>query len=127
MNSVEKTSESSYAQNKLKDVLKSLRNDVRVLIIYTYWLSLEQVSLILKDENMEREYAYILASDNSFHKKKAKYFQNLLIFTVVLPNLNEEVLVVDFDDPMFKGMANSSADIVSSTYAGKHLFANLKK
>ena len=66
MITVEITKDSKYGQKWLKDILKSVKNGVRVLIIYIYWLSLETVSLILKEENVEREYVFIFTSDNTF-------------------------------------------------------------
>ena len=77
MITVEITKDSKYGQKWLKDILKSVKNGVRVLIIYIYWLSLETVSLILKEENVEREYVFIFTSDNTSDKKKNKLLLKL--------------------------------------------------
>ena len=127
--SVDNSKNSKYDPNNLKTVLRSIKEEVRVLIIYTYGLLLEEISFVSKSENMEKGYVFIVASDIAFNTKNTKYYPNWLTATVVLPDLNEEDLDIDFDDPLFKRMTSfsSSQDEDGFFYAGEYLFSHSNK
>ena len=78
---------------------------------------------------MEKRYVLIVASDMAFNTKNTKYYPNWLTATVVLPDLNEEDLDIDFNNPLFKGMASfsSSQDEDGFSHAGEYFFSPSKK
>ena len=105
----------------LKNAVKSIKNRVRVLIIYTSWLPLEKLLLLLRKGNMEEGYVFILNSDHTLVAEHAKDFQNWLIIRTSTPDLNEQVLDADFNDPLFRGMMSNPDKGVISSYAGKYI------
>ena len=122
MISFEKSRDAEDAQNNLKEIMKSIKNEVRVLIIYTFSPGLEKVSNISKEENMEKGYVFIVATETIYDPKIARAYQNWLMFTLFMPTLNEEALASDFDDPIFGGIIKSSSNQDKgkfSSYAGK--------
>ena len=127
--SVANNTNSKYGQNNMKNVLKSIKEEVRVLIIYAYGFALEEMSLLSKGENMEKEYVFIVVSDNAFNKKNAKYYPNWLTLTIAMPHFDEEDLVLDFNDPLFNGMTNSSSSPGEEgfSFAGKYFFSHSMK
>ena len=128
INSVKKSRCGSDTQNSLKRIMKSIKEEVRVLIIYTYGVMLKEMSLHLKEENMEKGYVFVVVSDNALNTKNAKYYLNWLTLTVFVPYLDEEEFVVDFNEPLFKGMPHSSSnqDGEGFSYAGEYQFSNSK-
>ena len=127
--SVANNTNSKYGQNNMKNVLKSIKEEVRVLIIYAYGFALEEMSLLSKGENMEKEYVFIVVSDNAFNTKNAKYYPNWLTLTIAMPHFDEEDLVLDFNDPLFNGMTNSSSSPGEEgfSFAGKYFFSHSMK
>ena len=110
--------------DNLKKVMKSIKEEVRVLIIYSYGLTLEEMSLLVKNESMEKGYVFIVASDNAFNSRTAKDYLSWLTLTVALPDWNKEEIILDFNDPSFKEMNNSSSnrDEELFSFAGKYYF-----
>ena len=130
MISFERSRDTNDAQNYLKDIMKSIKNEVRVLIIYTFTSALEKLSIISKEENIEKGYVFIAASESIVVPKNLKPYQNWLMLKLFMPNSNEEVTAVDFDDPLFRETVNSASNPDKkgfSSYAGKYLFLYSKK
>ena len=128
MISAENHRDDSYDPSNLKNLIKSIKNEVRVLIIYSSGLQLEEISLILKAEKMEEGYVCIAASDGAFKTKDTQNYPNWLTVSFIMPDLNEEELVLDFNDPLFKGMNNSfsSQDEDGFSFAGEYFCFHLK-
>ena len=129
INSVKNSRQSSNCKKNLKNIMNSIKENARVLIIYMYGLVLEEMSLLSKENSMEKGYVFIVASDRAFNMKTAKNYWNWVTITIALPNLNEDDVAVDLTDPLFGVEINSSSsqDEEEFSFAGKCLFSQSNK
>ena len=89
--------------------MTSIKDEVRILIVFSYGLMLEEMARICKDERMEKGYVFIAADNFAFNAQNAKNYSNWLTFTVFVPKFNEVSKVADLNFLIFNGMIGSFA------------------
>ena len=88
--------------------MTSIKDEVRILIVFSYGSRLEEMVRISKDKCMEKGYVFIAADNYAFNAQNAKNYPNWLTFTVFVPKSNGVSNATDLNFPIFNGMIHSS-------------------
>ena len=94
--------------NNVENIMNSIKDEVRILIVFVYGLMLEEMARIFKDERMEKGYVFIAADNYALGVQNAKNYPNWMTFTVFAPKFNEVSNTAGTDCAIFKGMICSS-------------------
>ena len=94
--------------NNLESIITLIKDEVRILIVFSYGSRLEEMARISKDKCMEKGYVFIAADNYALGVQNAKNYPNWMTFTVFAPKFNEVSNTAGTDCAIFKGMICSS-------------------
>ena len=98
--------DTDYVSNSLENLIKTIKNEVRILILFTYGLILEKIAQMSKKENIANGYVFIAASNFALGAQNTKSYHNWLTLTIFMPQFNIVNSDADLDDPLFEGITN---------------------
>ena len=100
-------SNNDRVSNNLENVMKSVKDRARILIIFSYGLRLTVLARVSKDNYMEKGYVFLAAYNFAFGVESAKDYPNWLALTVFTPEFNGVSSAVDLKYPLSMEMINS--------------------